>query len=59
MRIRAITWGCAAENYRADQLSDELYTGLRQLELNNQEDWNYLWSDNEIELKKIIRRYNK
>ncbi len=53
LRIRAITWGCAAENYRADQLSDEIYTGLRKFELTNQEDWNYLWSDNEIELKKL------
>ena len=53
LRIRAITWGCAAENYRADQLSDELYTGLRKFELTNQEDWNYLWSDTEIELKKL------
>jgi PhoH-like ATPase len=53
LRIRAITWGCAAENYRSDQLSDEIYTGLRNFELTSQADWTYLWSDNEIELKKL------
>jgi len=53
LRIRAITWGCAAENYRADQLSDEIFTGIRKFELNNDTDWALLWSDYEIEAKKL------
>jgi PhoH-like ATPase len=53
LRIRAITWGCAAENYRADQLSDEIFTGIRKFELNNEADWALLWSDYEIEAKKL------
>ena len=53
LRIRAITWGCAAENYRADQLCDEIYTGIRKFELTSESDWTLLWSDYEIELKKL------
>lgn len=53
LRIRAITWGCAAENYRADQLDDVLFTGLRKFELTNDADWALLWSDYEIEMKKL------
>ena len=53
LRIRAITWGCAAENYRADQLCDEIYTGIRKFEITNEIDWTLLWSDYEIEAKKL------
>lgn len=53
LRIRAITWGCAAENYRADQLDDVLFTGLRKFELTNDADWALLWSDYEIEMKNL------
>jgi PhoH-like ATPase len=53
LRIRAITWGCAAENYRADQLCDEIYTGLRKFDLDNAADWNLLWSDYEIEVSQL------
>ena len=53
LRIRAITWGCAAENYRSDQLCDEIYTGLRKFDLDNAADWTLLWSDYEIELNQL------
>ena len=48
LRIRAITWGCQAENYKSDQLSDQEYTGLREVEIDNDSDWNLLWKENEI-----------
>lgn len=53
LRIRAITWGCTAENYKADQLEDKDYTGLRVVQCDNDEDWAKLWKDAEIEIFKL------
>ena len=51
LRIRAITWGCLAENYKADQLDDKEYCGLRNIVCDSQSDWNHLWKDDEIKLE--------
>lgn len=48
LRIRAITWGCQAENYKADQLDDQEYSGMRYVKCENQKDWDVLWKDIEI-----------
>lgn len=53
LRIRAITWGCIAENYKADQLDDKEYTGIRYVKCDNSNDWSILWSDEEIKLDKF------
>ena len=50
LRIRAITWGCAAENYRADQLEDEKFYGIRYCEIDNKNDWELLWKDFTLEI---------
>ena len=50
LRIRAITWGCSAENYKSDQLEDRDYTGLRSVICENNEDWSKLWKLEEIEI---------
>jgi PhoH-like ATPase len=53
LRIRAITWGCQAENYKADQLEDREYTGIRNIACENQSDWSILWSDTEIKITSL------
>lgn len=53
LRIRAITWGCAAENYKADQLEDEEYTGLRHIACDNSKDWDILWANDVFEITKL------
>ena len=50
LRIRAITWGCQAENYKADQLQERDYTGIRFVPVIQENDWNLLWRDTEIAL---------
>ena len=53
LRIRAITWGCTAENYKSDQLNDKDYTGTRFVPCDNHEDWSKLWKEPEIEVKSL------
>jgi PhoH-like ATPase len=50
LRIRAITWGCMAENFRSDQLEDREYTGIRYIPCESQNDWNLLWKETEVEM---------
>jgi PhoH-like ATPase len=50
LRIRAITWGCQAENFKADQLVEREYTGTRYLPVENADDWNLLWKESEVQL---------
>jgi PhoH-like ATPase len=53
LRIRAITWGCHAENYKADQLDDHEYTGLRYVACDNQKDWDLLWGETQINVSDL------
>jgi PhoH-like ATPase len=48
LRIRAITWGCEAENYRADLLADATFTGIRHVPVDDSKDWSTLWGDTEV-----------
>ena len=50
LRIRAITWGCQAENFKADQLEDREYTGVRYVPVENTDDWNLLWKETEVQI---------
>ena len=50
LRIRAITWGCQAENFKADQLHEREYTGVRYVPVENIDDWNLLWKESEIQI---------
>ena len=51
LRIRAITWGCEAENYRSDLLQESAFTGSRRVTVENNEDWRLLWNDFELEVR--------
>lgn len=44
LRVRAMAWGCQAENYRSDLLEEESYTGIRNVKISTNKDWNILWS---------------
>lgn len=43
LRVRALSWTCQAENYRADLLEDSIYTGIRYIPIDNSSDWDDLW----------------
>lgn len=53
LRIRAITWGCNGENYKADLLDVQDYTGVRQIECTNDVDWKNLWASEALEITKL------
>jgi PhoH-like ATPase len=55
LRIRAIAWGCLAENYRSDLIDDEYYDGVRYIEITNQDDYNALWSNVEIQIDNLSK----
>lgn len=44
LRVRANSWGCNAENYRSDLLADDTFVGMRYVTLENQKDWDALYS---------------
>lgn len=43
LRVRALSWTCQAENYKADLLEDTMYTGIRYISIDNSSDWDDLW----------------
>lgn len=53
LRVRANAWGCNAENYKADLLDSELYTGIVNVDIDTQEDWSSLWADDEVQITKL------
>jgi PhoH-like ATPase len=53
LRIRAQSYGCIAQNYRADLLEEENYTGIRYVDINNNEDWEMLWGTTEIKIESL------
>jgi len=53
LRIRAITWGCNGENYKADLLDVQDYTGIRQIQCLNDEDWKKLWATETVEISQL------
>lgn len=55
LRIRAITWGCLAENFKSDQLEDREYTGIRYIPCDSQSDWNLLWKDVDVEMSLLSK----
>ena len=55
LRVRANAWGCIAENYQADLLDTALYTGVVQIDVDNQTDWNLLWQNEEVDKFRISK----
>jgi PhoH-like ATPase len=54
LRVRAISWGCIAENYKNDLLNDKnFYQGYRIIEIDNLDDWNYLSKRKELDVDKL------
>jgi PhoH-like ATPase len=53
LRVRANAWGCHAENYQADLLDTELYKGVCDVEVDNQIDWNIVWQNDEVDIKRL------
>jgi len=54
LRARAISWGCTAENYKSDLLSEKnQYQGYRIVEINDMDDWNYLCKRTECVIAKL------
>jgi PhoH-like ATPase len=61
LRVRALSWQCLAENYRSDLLEDVLYTGIRNVEVTNIDDWDGLWhfKDSTVEIKTLPESIRK
>ena len=54
LRARAISWGCIAENYKSDLLSEQnQYQGYRIVEIDSMEDWDYLNKRTECIMSKL------
>ena len=53
LRIRAITWGCEAENYRSDLVQADGFNGLKYVAVENPEDWKKLWAEFEVEVSSL------
>jgi len=55
LRIRAITWGCEAENYRSDLIQQDRFTGLRSVQIENSDDWTKLWANTDVEVSSLSK----
>ena len=54
LRVRANSWGCVAENYKSDLLGDEtLYSGYRNIIIDNLDDWNYIAERDHCDTNKL------
>jgi len=55
LRVRALSWQCPAENYKSDLLEDDMYTGIREVTVENNGDWDALWQSKDCmaEIKKL------
>lgn len=54
LRVRAISWGCSAENYKNDLLDDKnLYEGFRFVHIDDLNDWTYLTQKAECKISKL------
>jgi len=47
LRIRATSWKCMAENYQSDLITDEIYTGIRNIILQSEDEWDSVWKNKE------------
>jgi PhoH-like ATPase len=55
LRVRAISWGCVAENYKNDLLNEQnQYQGYRTVEISDMEDWNYLSKRKDCDITKLV-----
>lgn len=54
LRVRAISWGCLAENYKSDLLCEEnFYHGYRTINIEALDDWNYLNQRKELQINNL------
>lgn len=53
LRIRALSFGCTAENYRSDLLTDQNYTGMREVVIENAQDATALWASLELAISSL------
>ena len=56
LRVRAMSYGCVAENYKADLLSQNSYTGIKYIKLNSEDQNLSLWNEEEFE-KNDLKEY--
>ncbi len=52
LRVRAVSFGCRAENYKTDLLGEkELFHGYRYVNIEDMDDWNYLSKRKDCDIK--------
>jgi PhoH-like ATPase len=55
LRVRAISWGCVAENYKSDLLSEKnFFEGYRIVSINELSDWEYLSKREECKISNLV-----
>lgn len=59
LRVRANAWGCHAENYQADLIDTQMYTGIVNASVDNEKDWNLLWQNEEVDKKLLSTELQK
>lgn len=59
LRVRANAWGCHAENYQADLIDTQMYTGIVNASVDNEKDWNLLWQNEEVDKKLLSAELQK
>lgn len=54
LRVRANSWGCVAENYKSDLLSDsDLFKGYRIVQIDSNDDWEVLLRKKSCDFSKL------
>lgn len=53
LRVRAAGWGVESQNYRNDLIEEGIYTGIREIEVENYLDYEVLWEQDYLDINKL------
>ena len=53
LRVRAAGWGVQSQNYKNDLIEDSIYTGIREIQVNNYLDYEVLWEQDFLDINKL------
>lgn len=59
LRVRAMSYGCVAENYKHDLLSHNSYSGIKYVEISEEETTHSMWNEPEIEISDLKPEWQK
>lgn len=56
LRIRGYSFGVQTENYISDLIEDDIYTGIKNIQIDNNEDWSLLWLSDEHSIDSFSKK---